>query len=165
MQKIFEVIRKKETSSKYQSFGKFRAVIISDFEYFYEVAIPKYKEYLFEIGKINIIDLFKKNIKKTVFSLVKELKSNDLEDETVSFLESKIKSNMILLEYESEKEIFKYYKKELSWFLDNFLAQNPEWEEEILDNLTHLCLMESDFWDYFEKMNRENIIKITCMMK
>lgn len=159
MQKIFEVIMKKETSSKYQSFGKFRAVIISDFEYLYEVAIPKYKQHLFECGKINIIDLFKNNIKKTLFSLEKELKSNDLEDETVSFFESKINSKMILLEYESEKEIFKYYKKEFSWFLDVFLVKNPEWEKEILSNLIHLCLMEIDFWDYFEKMNRENIIK------
>lgn len=159
MQKIFEVIMKKETSSKYQSFGKFRAVVISEFEYLYEIAIPKYKQHLFEIGKINIIDLFKNNIKKTVFSLMKELKSSDLEDETVSFFESKIKSNMIVLEYESEKEIFQYYKKELSWFLDVFLARNPEWEEKILSNLMYLCLMESEFWDYIGKTNKENIIK------
>lgn len=159
MQEIFEFIMKKEASSKYQFLGKFQEIIISDFEYFYEIAIPKYKQYLCEIGKINIIDLFKNNIKKTIFSLMKELKSNDLEDETVSFFESKIKSRRVLLEYESEKEIFKYYKKELSWFLEIFLDHNPDWEEEILSNLILLCLMESDFWDYFEKINRENIIK------
>lgn len=159
MQEIFEFIMKKEASSKYQFLGKFQEIIISDFEYFYEIAIPKYKQHLCEIGKINIIDLFKNNIKKTIFSLMKESKSNDLEDETVSFFESKIKSRRILLEYESEKEIFKYYKKELSWFLEIFLAHNSEWEEEILSNLIHLCLMESDFWDYFEKINKENIIK------
>jgi len=159
MQEIFEFIMKKETSNKYQFFGKFQEIVISDFEYFYDIAIPQYKNYLLEVEKINIIELFKNNIKKVVSSFNKELNSSDLEDSKVFFIQSKIKSNMTLLEYESEEEVFEYYKKELSCFLDIFLTENAELEEEILSNLIYLCLMESDFEDYVGKINRENIIK------
>ncbi|MHA3115470.1 hypothetical protein E0H86_09200 [Acinetobacter sp. ANC 4635] len=159
MQKIFEVIMKKETSSKYQSFGKFKAVVISDFDYIYEIAIPEYKKYLSELKEINFISMFKRDVSESILFFQKKLDSCDLDDQSNSIIELKIKSAINLLKYNSEKEIFKHCKKELNWFLEIFFSENPNRREDIISNLLYLRFMENEFWNYCNKFNRENILK------
>lgn len=162
MQEIYEIIRKMEIPKDYQNFGKFKAVIIFDFPYIYENVIYRYKKYLLENRKINIVDVFKDKVKDSIFSLEKELKRGDLEDETISIFKYKINRKIELLNYESEKEVFEYCKKDYSWFLDIFLKHNYDKSKEFLSVVIYLYFIEIDYYNYIGKFSRENILNNHC---
>ena len=88
--------------------------------------------------RTQVISVFKDKVKKSIRSLEQELKCNDLEDETIDLFKYKINFKIDLLNYESEKEVFEYCKKESNWFLDIFLKKNTDKSKEILSVIIYL---------------------------
>lgn len=154
---IFNYIKEKDILQKYEFYGRYKAVIMSDTDYFFDILLP---EYIIYINKnIGLIELLKKMLKDSIASLDYCLHQDDLDELQKEIFQRKIDKINELIESNDEEKLISSVEKDLSWFFHSFLIENQNRKQDFQKNVVYISLMESEFCKYDLKIERKKYLE------